>query len=87
MPSAESTVLPAFGLPRCSHALPPGNPQLAEDVWKLFWDRAQDLCLRSLLLTTAEMPLCCESATLDFPHTVGDSSQFLARFACASLDL
>lgn len=67
----------AFSLPRCSHVLPLGNPPLAEDVWKLFWDCAQDFCLLSLLLTTAKVLLCRQSMTLDFPHTLGDSYQFL----------
>lgn len=63
----------AFGLPRYSHALPHGNPQLAEDVWKLFWDCAQDLCFLSLLSTTAEMPLRQGSMILELTHTVYDS--------------
>lgn len=57
----RASCCPTLRLPHCSHALPHGNPQLAEDGWKLFWDSAQDLYLLPLLLTTAEMPLCRSS--------------------------
>lgn len=59
----------AFGLPRYPHALPHGNPQLAEDVWKLFGDGAQDLCFLSLPSTTAQTPLHRGSVIPDLTDT------------------